>query len=260
MKKLYIFAMTLFVAAMGIAFTSCNDDKDQLTDSRITYYVTLEMLGDDFIAIPKGSTFDDPGCKVIMAGEDATDRLVVEGLDELDENTVGFYPITYSAANDDGFASSVSRTVCVYDPNAALDISGVYDADMEASIYLNNGKTYADRAAYYGKTEKVTGITFEQFLPGIFYCSDLFGGWYSQIRGYGSGYNMGGYISVDDEGNVQLLDSYTPTWGDSLDYLDDGAFYDRGTQTISYSLSYAGQIYMAPVLKWVAPLPDPEEE
>ncbi|MBP5562340.1 MAG: DUF5012 domain-containing protein [Muribaculaceae bacterium] len=256
MKKLYIFAMTLFMATMGIAFTSCNDDKDQLTDSRLTYYVVLEMQGDDFIAIPKGSKFVDPGCKATLGGEDAADRIVTEG--EVDVNTVGFYPIVYSAANDDGFDISASRTVCVYDPNVTIDMSGVYDADMEASIYLNNGKTYADRAAFYGKTNQVSGITFEEVVPGIFYCDDLFGGWYAQIRGYGWGYAMTGYISVDNDGNVELLDSYTPTWGDSLDYFADGAKYDVQTKTISYKLSYAGQIYMAPVLVWVSPLPEEE--
>ena len=253
MKKIFLYATALLMGA-GV-FTSCNDGKDELTDSRLTYYVVLEMQGDEFVTVPLGSTYTDAGCKATLAGEDAASRLKVDN--PVDVNTVGFYEVTYSAKNDDGFAISKSRTVCVYDPNASIDISGVYDADMEQSIYLNNGKTYADRAAYYGNTSQVTGITFEEFLPGIFYCNDLFGGWYAQIRGYGAGYAMTGYISVDDEGNVELLDSYTPTWGDSLDYIEDG-IYDSDAKAIGYSLSYAGQIFMAPVLKWVGPLPEEE--
>ena len=251
MKKIFLYATALLLSS--VAFTSCNDDNDELTDSRLTNYVVLEMQGDDFVIVPLGSTYTDAGCKATMGGEDAASRLVVDN--EVDVNKVGFYTVTYSAKNDDGFAISTSRTVCVYDPNASNDISGVYDVDMNASIYLNNGKTYADRAAYYGNTSQVSGITFEQFLPGIFYCNDLFGGWYWQIRGYGEGYAMTGYISVDEEGNIELLDSYTPKWADSLDYIDE-ATYDPDTKTISYSLGYAGQIYMAPVFVWTSPLPE----
>ena len=46
MKKIYLYAIALLMSS--VAFTSCNDDNDQLTDSRITYYVVLEMQGDDF--------------------------------------------------------------------------------------------------------------------------------------------------------------------------------------------------------------------
>ena len=249
MKKIFLYATALLLSS--VAFTSCNDDKDELTDSRLTNYVVLEVQGDDFVVWPLGTEYVDEGCKATLAGEDASSRLIVDG--EVDSNEVGFYQITYSAVNDDGFPISATRTVCVYDPNSTVDISGQYDVDMNASIYLNNGKTYADRAAYYGNTTQCTGITFEQFLPGIFYCNDLFGGWYAQIRGYGAGYAMTAYVSVDDEGNVELLDSYTPTWGDSLDYIEDST-YDFDTKTINITLSYAGQIFMNPVMKWVAPL------
>jgi hypothetical protein len=43
------------------------------------------------------------------------------------------------------------------------------------------------------------------------------------------------------------MSSYIAGWGDSLDYLNDGV-YDPETGTISYSVSYAGQIFMDIVL------------
>ena len=109
-------------------------------------------------------------------------------------------------------------------------------------------RTYADRAAYYGNTTQCTGITFTQLLPGMFYVNDIFGGWYEQIRGYGVRYAMTAYVSVDNDGNIELLDSYIAGWGDGIDYLDDGVYEDG---TISYSLCYAGQIYMDMVLNRV---------
>lgn len=244
MKKIYLFGLL----ALGmLALSSCNDGKDELTDSRLTYYADLQMQGDEFMLVPVGSKFVDPGCTGTLAGEDITSKIVIEGADEVDTNTLGFYYITYSAEGSDGYPASVERTVCVYDPTVTLDISGEYDVDMEASIY-QGARTYADRAAYYGNTTQCTGIIFDMIVPGIYYVNDIFGGWYDQIRAYGSRYAMTAYVSVDNDGNIELLSSYIAGWGDGVDYLEDGIYEDG---VISYSLCYAGQIYMDIVLNKV---------
>jgi hypothetical protein len=244
MKKIYLFGLL----ALGmLALSSCNDGKDELTDSRLTYYADLQMQGDEFMLVPVGSKFVDPGCTGTLAGEDITSKIVIEGADEVDTNTLGFYYITYSAEGSDGYPASVERTVCVYDPTVTLDISGEYIVDMEASIY-QGARTYADRAAFYGNTTQCTGITFDMIVPGIYYVNDIFGGWYDQIRAYGSRYAMTAYVSVDNDGNIDLLSSYIASWGDGVDYLEDGKFEDG---VISYSLCYAGQIYMDIVLNKV---------
>ena len=245
MKKIYLFGLLLAGVLLGL--TSCNDDNDELTDSRLTYYADLQMQGDEFMLVPIGSTFVDPGCTGTLAGEDITDKIMVDGADEVDPNTLGFYYITYSAVGSDGYPALVERTVCVYDPSVTLDISGFYDVDMNASMY-QQARTYADRAAYYGNTSQCTGIEFTQIVPGIFYVNDIFGGWYEQIRGYGSRYAMTAYVSVDNDGNIGLLSSYIAGWGDGIDYLEEGKFEDG---VISYSLCYAGQIYMDLVLNRV---------
>ncbi len=244
MKKLFIFGLL----ALGmLALSSCNDDNDELTDSRLTYYADLQLQGDEFMLLPVGSTFVDPGCTGTLAGEDITSKIKIDGADEVDPNTLGFYYITYSAEGSDGYPASVERTVCVYDPTITLEIGGSYDVDMNASMY-QKARTYADRAAYYGNTSQCTDIVFEKIVPGIYYVSDIFGGWYEQIRGYGSRYAMTAYVSVDNDGNIGLLSSYIAGWGDSVDYLDNGKF-DNGV--ISYDLCYAGQIYMDLVLNRV---------
>ena len=244
MKKIYLFGLL----ALGmLALSSCNDDKDELTDSRLTYYADLQMQGDEFMLVPVGSKFVDPGCTGTLAGEDITSKIVIEGADEVDTNTLGFYYITYSAEGSDGYPASVERTVCVYDPTVTLDISGEYDVDMELSIY-QGARTYADRAAYYGNTSQCTGITFDMIVPGIYYVNDIFGGWYDQIRAYGSRYAMTAYVSVDNDGNIDLLSSYIAGWGDGIDYLEEGRYEDG---VITYSLCYAGQIYMDLVLNKV---------
>jgi hypothetical protein len=246
MKKIYLFG--LVVLGM-LAFSSCNDDNDELTNSRLTYYANLQMQGDEFMIVPVGTAYVEPGCTGTLYDEatgenkDITSQIVVGG-DEVDPNTMGFYYVTYTAAGSDGFTSTVTRTVCVCDPTVSLDISGSYNTDMNASLYGANQNPFAAYAANYGYTTQCTGITFKRLAPGFYQVNDLLGGWYDQIRGFGVNYSgaigcMTGYVSVDNDGNIELISSYIGAWGDSLDYIEDGK-YDAETGTISYFASYAG--------------------
>ena len=255
MKKIYLFG--LVVLGM-LAFSSCNDDNDELTDSRLTYYADLTMEGDEFMIVPVGTAYVEPGCKGVLydkvTGEfkDISSQISIGG-DKVDPNTMGFYYITYSAAGSDGFLSTVTRTVCVCDPTVTLDISGSYNTDMNASLYGANQNPFAAYAANYGYTTQCTGITFTRLAPGFFQVNDLLGGWYDQIRGFGVQYTGGigmmtGYVSADNEGNIDLISSYIGAWGDALDYIEDGK-YDAETGTISYFASYAeGAVVMSIVL------------
>ena len=261
MKKIYLFG--LVVLGM-LAFSSCNDDNDELTDSRLTYYADLTMEGDEFMIVPVGTAYVEPGCKGVLydkvTGEfkDITSQISIGG-DEVDPNTMGFYYVTYSAAGSDGYISTVTRTVCVCDPTVTVDISGSYNTDMNASMYYGkvNGVVdwypFAVFAANYGYTTQCTGITFTRLAPGFFQVNDLLGGWYDQIRGFGVNYTgnigcMTGYVSVDNDCNIELISSYIGAWGDALDYIEDGK-YDAETGTISYFASYGeGVVVMSIVL------------
>jgi hypothetical protein len=244
MKKIFFYGLMLGMSVLGL--TSCSDDYEK-TDSRLTYYVNLELQGDAMMLVPIGTSFTDPGVKATLAGADCQNRVLTLGADEVDVNTVGFYDIEYSAVNDDGFSASVSRTVVVYDPSVTASIAGTYSTDMAASLYSKNKLTFADRAANYGNTSACVGIKFTEYVPGIFYCNDLLGGWYEQIRGYGGNYAMTGYVSLNPDNTISLLSSYIKGWGDGLDFIKDGV-YDPETGKISYSLSYAGSIVMDIVL------------
>ena len=244
MKKIFLYGLVLGLSALGM--TSCSDD-EQWTDSRLTYYVNIELLGDQMMLVPIGTTFTDPGVKATLAGEDYTSRVTIEGADDVDVNTVGFYDITYSGINADGFSASTSRTVVVYDPSVTASIAGTYSTDMAETKYGKAKNPFSAYAASYGNTSQCEGITFKEFVPGIFSCNDLFGGWYEQIRGYGSNYAMTGYVCLNADNTISLLSSYIKGWGDSLDYLEDGV-YDPATGQIRYSVSYASAIFMDIVL------------
>ena len=245
MKKVLYFGIALCTMVLG--FTSCNDDNDALSDTTLTYYVDLQLQGEEFTLVPLGTAYTDAGCKAELSGEDYSSHMVVEGLSDVDVNKVGFYDITYSAVNPDGYPASVSRTVCVYDPTVTTSIEGSYQPDMAATKYGTKGNTFADYAAAYGNTSQCTGITFTEEAPGIYSFSDIFAGWYDQIRAYGAKYRMTGYVNLDAENNIHLLSSFISGWGDGLDYLENGK-YDPETGQITYNVSYAGQIFMDIVL------------
>ena len=67
MKKIYLFGLLLCMMALGL--TSCNKD-DQSTDTRVTYYVNMDLQGDEFTLVALGTPYNDAGCKSELNGED----------------------------------------------------------------------------------------------------------------------------------------------------------------------------------------------
>lgn len=236
MKKIILSGLMLCLAL--VTFTSCNDDNDEMTDSRLTYYPVLELQGEDFVLVPIGETYKEEGCKATLKGEDYTSHVAIYG--DVDETTPGLYDITYTVTNPDGFSVSTSRTVAVCDPSITTDISGSYTLQEGSfSENKNNGKI----TPFSGFNVKIV-----KMAPGIFKVSDFFGGYYDQGRGYGSSYAMGGYFQLLADNSLVQLSNYVPGWGDSADYCKDAA-YDAETQTISYRLGYGQVMEFTIILK-----------
>lgn len=231
MKKIYLFGLLLAGVLLGL--TSCNDDKDELTDSRLTYYADLQMQGDEFMAVPVGSKFVDPGCTGTLAGEDITNQIKIVGVDDVDTNTLGFYDITYTAYGSDGFPASVTRTVCVYDPSVTTDMSGDYTVQEGSYRYW-----FAS-----GATVPFSGypVSIERVVPGIFAISDMMGGYYDVRAGYGPRYAMNGYLQLTPDNEVLALSGLVPGWSDSYDDFYEGS-YDPETETVTYDMDYAGSM------------------
>ena len=237
MKKIYLFGLL----ALGmLALSSCNDDNDELTDSRLTYYADLQMEGDEFMVIPVGSNFVDPGCKGTLAGEDITNDIKIVGADDVDPNTVGFYYITYSAVGSDGYPASVERTVCVYDPSVTTDISGDYTVQEGSFRYWFSSGAVVPFSGF--------PVSIEEIVPGIFSISDMMGGYYDVRAGYGPRYAMNGYIQLTSDNEILALSASVPGWGDSYDEFYDGS-YDPETETVTFDLDYAGSMQFHIILK-----------
>lgn len=251
MKK-YIFSLLSAAALLG--FTSCDGKQEE---PHIQWYPVVTLEGDDTYYLELGEDFTLPGFTAVntLTGEDATSAVevqiydVIAGdyVDAISTASPGMYNVYYICPASEVSPSSdyevyKQRDIYVYDPTIETDISGSYNINMDESIYLANGRTFADLAQGYGNVDSST-VTISQLLPGFFYVSDLLGGWYDQIRAYGSRYAMTGYISLNSDNSITLLSSYIAGWGDGLDGLWDGK-YDPETQTISYETLYAGQIGM----------------
>ena len=231
MKKIFLYGLMFGMSVFGL--TSCNDDNDELTDSRLTYYVNLEMQGDAFVQVPIGTSYTDAGCKATMNGQDATSRIVTSGLNAIDVNTAGLYTVTYSAVNDDGFPASVSRTVAVCDPSITTDIAGTWTTQSGTQRIYATG-TVTPFPDYSIKITKAA--------PGIFYVSDLFAGYYDQRAGYGGSYACKGYLQLLADNTLVCLSNGVAGWGDSLDEGTFSGSYDPATETLTWQEDYAGSM------------------
>ena len=227
MKKTILYSLFLILAFPLLV--ACNDDDDQLSDSRVTYYPVLTVQGDEFVIVPIGSSYTDEGCTATLQGEDYSSHVEASGISDIDTNQAGLYYVTYTAVNADGYSVSASRTVAVCDPSITTDLSGSYTL-QEGSYRLSKGV----KTAYSGYNVKVS-----KAAPGIFKVSDFLGGYYDQRAGYGSNYAMTGYIQLLADNTVKILSGDVPGWGDSYTDFQEGK-YDPATKTISYVVTYAG--------------------
>lgn len=248
MKKIIY---SLMVCCGLVAFASCEKKVTTEDPSTITYYVSFEMNGDETMLVPINSTFTDPGVAATENGADVQSKVVVSITDpdgapvaSIPTNTAGLYYINYSAVNNDGFSASIDRTVIVYDPAVTASIEGTYVTDLDLTMY--NGYSFNTWIAAKGY-ENYAEVKFTQIAPGFFQCNDLLAGWYGQIRNYGAKYYMSGIVTLNADNSLTLLTSFIPGWADGLDWIHN-AVYDDLTSTIKYDASYAGQIFISPVL------------
>lgn len=213
--------------------------KDVTTEgfTRITYFPTLEVLGDPVMIIAKGTTFVDPGVYAELKGEDVTDQ--VETTSNVDTNTPGIYSITYKITNSDGFSRSGSRTVYVADPTPSIISSGSYNVLAGTNRVNKNTGATTNYSGY--------SITIIQTAPGVFYVTDFLGGYYDKRAGYGSNYTMTGYFKLNSDNTLSLISSHVSAWGDSLDDMYN-ASVDPATGKISWSALYVGYLEFNVVL------------
>lgn len=220
MKK---YISTIAVGILLMTLGSCSKDTEGLTG--VTYYPVIELDGPINDLIEAGVPYVEPGYSAKLDGEDYTSHVEIFTDLDFDDPQPGYYSIVYSAVNADGFSRSAVRYVLVSEKD-----------DPVSGYYSTNTDSYRDYGGYiyYGGFPVVVYSNNDD----TYHVSDLLGGWYEYRAGYGSDYALEGNISVDDDGNISLLDSYVYGFDMTADELTNGKF-DEEAGTIKYIITFA---------------------
>jgi Domain of unknown function (DUF5011) len=159
-----------FLWLMVVLF-SCNKDTivdtpTQVGISTITHYVVLTLIGPSFESTVAGQPYTDSGVTATENGVPV--KYTTTGT--VDVNTVGLYVVNYSATNQDGYSSTISRTVAVIPsaPVPGVDLSGTY-ANVGAAPLTADISVVAP-GVYY--TTNCWGGTSLAVIQAYFFCPD----------------------------------------------------------------------------------------
>lgn len=225
MKKILYFLSITFLL---LSVVSCEEESAGL--STITNYAEITLEGTSTVVVPLGSDYVEPGYSAFEGETDVTDQVNVT--DNLNTSKAGVYTVTYTAVNQDGYASSNSRTVLVYDTTPSIIESGIH------TIGAGSNRTWSD-----GTVVPFSGfeIVILQTEPGVFYISDFMGGYYDQRAGYGPDYAMTGYFQLNEDNTITPISSQVAGWGDSMDGMTSSSVNPE-TGVITYTIGYAGSM------------------
>ena len=172
MNKYIINLLPALALVMGLS--ACGDES--FTDSKVTPIVLMDMAGDATIEVALGATYQDPGCTATYMGKDYTAKMEVDGLDAVNTNAPGLYPINYSCTTPDGYTYEAQRVVAVCNPKVKYKAAGTFFTAAGTKRVDANGveQTYA---------KSVVNVT--QLASGLVKVDDLLGGYYQAMKATG---------------------------------------------------------------------------
>jgi hypothetical protein len=134
MKKhtFYIGLLLLATVLFSCQKESFNYKPGYVGSSKVTVYPIITVTGDDYILVPKGGTFNDPGATAKAGSAD-----IKVAATTVNTNVPGVDLVTYTATNADGFSAYGYRHVIVYSTDASAqnnDFSGNYARTSNGSI------------------------------------------------------------------------------------------------------------------------------
>lgn len=232
MKNLKYLAIGALVA---LSLTSCNKDTEGLTD--ILYYPVITLDGDDIVLLNVGDKYEEPGYSAALGDEDYTANVKVST--DLDTSEPGFYTVTYSAVNPEGFAATVTREVWVKNPG---HFNNIYLAEC---WHASNPARH-----YYDSPISISAVDESQ---GLYIISDVLAGYYAYgiYPQYRNTYDFfaeallqldGTDITMLEEGDWYFYD------GEDPEEMYDGK-WDPETGIVTYRLNYyvGGGVILTPI-------------
>ncbi len=226
----------MLLTALAPFVTSCSEDTAGVTG--ITYYPTLDVLGDASVVLYVGDTYVEQGCTAQLDGEDVSGQVIID-TSALNTNAIGIYNVSYIIYNADGFSTTATRTV--------------YVADATAIANLYFGEVASPTKHYYDSPIYITDNG-----DGTYQIDDIIGGY--QFNGVNAGFEPAydlhaeGNIRINADGTVEQVGE-TGSWyfGDNglVANITSGTF-DADTRTFSLIVNYDGtelNVTLRPITK-----------
>jgi|GEM_PF-1723637 len=166
MKRIYKSINILILTVLSLVILSCDRtlDSEDITVGTIRF-PSIVLQGDNPITyvVGEANSVTDPGVTALLGTDDISEQIEVNGLDAVDFDTPGIYPVNYSVTtvNDLGDETTVIETRYVLiakEDISAIDLSGEYFSISESFS-----------GASYGQT-----MTVRKLASGYFSCTDVY--------------------------------------------------------------------------------------
>ena len=230
MKKNILYTMVFAMAALVMA--SCSGDLESEGKSRITIYPSLSLIGDEYVTVNLGESFQDPGCTASMGTEDLTSQIVATS--DLNTNKLGFYTVNYVVTNPDGFPASASRHVAVVDKN-------------------NFASTYYSECQYGSRHYYNLPINIISYADDTYLIDDILGGFY--CYGRYPGYDASGYdffceadLTLNADNTISLIKTGSWYFGQYPVTIVEGT-YDPESGDVVLNLDFDGDPFYVKLTK-----------
>ena len=221
--------------ALVMGLSACGDES--FTDSKVTPIVLMDMAGDATIEVALGATYQDPGCTATYMGKDYTAKMEVDGLDAVNTNAPGLYPINYSCTTPDGYTYEAQRVVAVCNPKVKYKAAGTFFTAAGTKRVDANGveQTYA---------KSVVNVT--QLASGLVKVDDLLGGYYQAMKATGQptadAVTIQALLLMDEDGTFQPYSVKANGAPVQLDAFSNATFNAK-KGVFTWTLTYKGDTY-----------------
>ena len=221
--------------ALVVGLSACGDES--FTDSKVTPIVLMDMAGDATIEVALGATYQDPGCTATYMGKDYTAKMEVDGLDAVNTNAPGLYPINYSCTTPDGYTYEAQRVVAVCNPKVKYKAAGTFFTAAGTKRVDANGveQTYA---------KSVVNVT--QLASGLVKVDDLLGGYYQAMKTTGQptadAVTIQALLLMAEDGTFQPYSVKANGAPVQLDAFSNATFNAR-KGVFTWTVTYKGDTY-----------------
>ena len=221
--------------ALVVGLSACGDES--FTDSKVTPIVLMDMAGDATIEVALGATYQDPGCTATYMGKDYTAKMEVDGLDAVNTNAPGLYPINYSCTTPDGYTYEAQRVVAVCNPRVKYKAAGTFFTAAGTKRVDANGveQTYA---------KSVVNVT--QLASGLVKVDDLLGGYYQAMKATGQptadAVTIQALLLMAEDGTFQPYSVKANGAPVQLDAFSNATFNAK-KGVFTWTLTYKGDTY-----------------